>query len=455
MTRTCLTMMAFVMLMAAGLWAQAPSSPLTSTPTTRPDFGIWDKNSVQPPPTIEPVKLPPLTMQPGDGETEAVYRAALAWFDEALKHVDELVPAAEVVAQRLIDGGNLYAEGSPGYVQEVYGRAGGFAFLTEWNGEPLKVNDCLLVGQLFGREEGRRGVAMSAIARGNYKLLRRDGLVVHIASHNWPSVKAILPEVKPDQWGKKLYLLDTRAPEGGSWKDVAIGQMATCAINWAFHGEVFAAGTRKGKTLAMYASDEEPNGLEFDKIVGTDKFNDRYPVPAIAPGRIARDYLLTCQRYVAAHLEAKQARQVRLAASRMVQTMERGNLVLTVIVGHVHVAGSVIPRTFPKWVMFGREWEWTGQVLGKGDMLLYVGYLNYPAQEVELARKAGADAVTLSVDDGPTDEHRTHICGYWGRWDSTVNIKDFPVRILPASGVTQTLEWYALAAEMEKVSAKK
>ena len=454
MTRTCLATAIVAVLLAAGLSAQAPSSAPTSAPTSRPDFGIWDKNCIQPPPTIEPVKLPPLTTQPGDGATEAIYRAALAWFDEALKHVDELAPAADAIAGRLIDGGNLYVDGSPGFVQEVYGRAGGFAFLTEWNGYPLKANDCLLVGQLFPRDEARRLASMTSIANADGRL-RRGGVVVHIASHNWPSVKSMLPAVRRDAWGKKLFLIDTRAPEGGSWKDVAIGQMATCATNWALQGEVFAAGTRKGKTLATLASDAEPNGLEFDKIIGTAKLNERYPLPAIEPGRVARDYLLTAQRYIAASLEAREAKQVRLAASRMVQTMERGNIVLTLIAGHVHVQGSVIPREFTKWMMFGRDWEWSGQALGKGDMLLFVAYLDYPTHEVDLARRAGADVITMSVQEGPTDEHRTHIRGYWTQWDSTVNIKDYPVRILPASGVAQTLEWYSLIAEMEKVAPKK
>ena len=453
MTRIYLAMAAAVLL-AAGLWAQTPSSVPTSAPASKPNFGIWDKNCIQPPPILEPVKLPPLTTQPGDGETEAIYRAALAWFDEALKHVDELTPAADALAQRLIDGGGLYAEGSPGFIQEVYGRAGGFAFLTEWNGEPLKAKDCLLVGQLFEREEGRRLTAMSAIARADGRL-RKDGLVVHIASHNWPSMKSVLPAIRRDVWGKKLFLLDTRAPESGSWTDVAVGQMATCAINWALQGEVFAAATRKGKTLATYASDVEPNGPAFDKSVGTDKFNPRFPLPAIEPGRVARDYLLTCQRQINAALEAKQGKEVRLAAARMVQTMERGNNVLTIIGGHIHVMGSVIPRQFTKWVMFGREWEWNGQALGKGDTLLYVAYLEYPAKEAELALKAGADVVTMAVDEGPTDQHRTHIRGHWTAWDSTVNIQDYPVRILPSSGVAQTLEWYSLVAEMEKASTKK
>jgi len=32
---------------------------------------------------------------------------------------------------------------------------------------------------------------------------------------------------------------------------------------------------------------------------------------------------------------------------------------------------------------------------------------------VDLARRAGADVITMSVQEGPTDEHRTHIREYW------------------------------------------
>jgi hypothetical protein len=56
----------------------------------------------------------------------------------------------------------------------------------------------------------------------------------------------------------------------------------------------------------------------------------------------------------------------------------------------------------------------------------------------------------MSAADGPTDNSRTHIQTFWTPWDSCVNVPDYPVRILPAAGVEQLVQWYSLLAEMQK-----
>jgi len=83
-------------------------------------------------------------------------------------------------------------------------------------------------------------------------------------------------------------------------------------------------------------------------------------------------------------------------------------------------------------------------------MLLWLGYLDYPAAEVEKVLAAGGKAVTLTASDGPTDDSRININGHWDKWDSAVNVAGLPVRILPTSGVVQTPQWYALMAEALK-----
>ena len=104
--------------------------------------------------------------------------------------------------------------------------------------------------------------------------------------------------------------------------------------------------------------------------------------------------------------------------------------------------------------VYGRTWQWRKGILKKGDVLLDLGYLGYPTRRVDDALAAGAEAVTMAVDDGPTDDRRTHIKDYWSAWDSCVNVTGYPVRILPSSGVVQTVQWYALMAETEKALAR-
>ncbi|MFB3891725.1 MAG: hypothetical protein ACE15C_06850 [Phycisphaerae bacterium] len=448
----------FVISLAVSLSAQTLTKPpVASAPaaTTKPDFGVWTRNSIQPPPAIEPVKLPPLATQPGDGDTEAIYRAAIGWFDKAVANVDKLVPAAEAAADRIIAGGKVYAGGAPGFIQECFGRAGGLAGLAEWKGEYLDRNDVLIIGQLGPREEGERSAAVSYIARSDGHL-SRSGLVIHVASHQWPGVARILGDGRERRWGGRLFLIDTLSPGGGSWADVSLDQMATLATAWALQGEIFAAVTRKGKTLATLESICAPNNDKWNKPLWGKNINPAWTLPPVPAGKVARDYLLTCQRRIVEFLESGEAKQVRLAGSRMAATMKRGGVVMTIIAGHVHVQGGVIPRSFRNMAMFGRDWEWHDArgVLKSGDMLYYMAYLDYPRRYVDDALAAGADAVTVAVGEGPTDERRTHIRGHWAQWDSCVNILDYPVRILPVSGVVQTPQWYSLIAEAEKALCK-
>ena len=427
--------------------SSSSAQPGAATPH-HPDWAPWTRNSTQPPPAVEGGPVAAATPQAGDGETERVFRAGVAWFDEAVKRVDELVPAAEAAADGAIAGGRFYCTGDTGFVQELFGRAGGLGFLVEWRGERLRPNDVLLIGRLTPREETARNVNFLAlVAGGGWNM---PGTVVYISSSNFPVVGRTIPLIRKEPWGGRLHVLDTRAPLGDSWADVSLGQMSAVAIAHAFVGEMFAAASRKGKTLATLGSDAEPHGPEWDKSVEGMNLNPKFPVPPIAAGRIAKDYLLTCRRQAAAFLDSGEAKNVRLAGDRLAATLKAGKDVFVVCAGHIHVSGSAIPREFPRMTMYGRTWEWRNQVLRPGDILLYLGYLDFPRKPAMDARAAGAGVVTLSASDGRTDDRAVHVRESWERWDSAVNVPDYPVRLLPTSGVLQTLSWYSLMSETLK-----
>jgi len=421
---------------------------LAQEKTTAPaHFAPWLHNSIQPAPAFTPVKLPSTTPQPGDGETETICRAAVAWFGDAVKRVDAMVPAAESAAERIIAGGELYVDGTPGFDQEMFGRAGGYGFLKVWAGERIEANDVLLIGLMRPRDPNTAH-ALPTLAWGGRGT---RGLVVHFASHRWPGVARAIPAIRMERWDGRLKLIDTAAPAGVSWADISLQQMASAATAWAFQGEMFAAGTRKDKTIATLASNSEPDGIRWDRRVEGMKLHPDFKVPPIAAGKIGTEYLLTCQKQVAAFLTSGEAKQVRLAAERLARAMHRDNEVFVIISGHIHKLGAIVPRRLShRLTLYGRPWHWKSSLLKKGDVLLDLGYLDYPTRRVQDALDAGGEAVTLAVAEGPTDARRTHIRGHWQAWDSVINVTGYPVRILPTSGVVQTVQWYALMAETEK-----
>jgi hypothetical protein len=428
-------------------------------------------NSVQPPPVVERAKLPPTTPQPGDGPAEMILRDAVAWFDDAATRIDALVPVAEAAADRLIAGGRLYAAGSPGFIAELYGRAGGPTCLVEWTGQTLTENDVLIIGQLRPREEvnSRRISTVGLLAGGGWNLKAQ---VVHVSSHRWPQMSRLIPLTKTQAWGGRLTLLDTGAPAGGSWSEVSLDQMASAAVAHAFLGEVFSALTRRGRTMSTYASYAEPNGDAWDKAMGESVLNPRIKLAPIPAGKVAREYYLTCQRQIGAFLAAGMD-PLRGAAARLANATKNSSdasplapgraggegrvrsdgvdaAVFLVMGGHIHVPAAIIPGEWTNWIVLGRNWEWKPAVIRPNDVLFYFGYLEYPAKPVQETLDAGGAAVTFAVDEGPTDAKRIHVRTHWEKWDSCVNVGGYPIRLLASSGVVGTPQWYALIAEIEK-----
>lgn len=428
--------------------AENEPAPLHATLNNRPGWAPWTANSTQPPPEILPVKLPPLTPQPGDGETERVVREALAWFEGAIADADSLVPHAEAAADAILAGGKMYGTGSPGFVQEYFFRAGAYPFFEPFHGPKVGVlnkNDVLLIGQLTPKDECPLDHDLPTLTLGR----KCPAHVIHFAAHD-ARIKRLIPMMLEDRRAK-LHLIDTKAPAGPTWSEISLRQMSVAAMCWAFHGEMFSAATRRGKTFATLGADLEPHGPEWDKANFGRTLSEKFSVPSIPAGKIARDYYRTCQKQLVSFLESRQADQVRLAAKRMSETMKKGKNIFVIVSGHIHPQAAIIPPEFERMAIYGRTWQWRPQMLEAGDTFFWFGYIEYPKKEIGEALERGANVVSLNVDEGPTTDREINIRGHWYHWDTVINIPDYPCRILSSSGVIQTPQWYALMAETQKI----
>lgn len=394
----------------------------------------------------------------GDEITERIHAAALAWLDNYLKKnkPDELVPIAEAIADRLIAGGNLWAAGDPAFSDELNFRAGGLAGTRIWaQGQKLEKSDVFIVGQLACNDKASRFFHPAFIGQAYGPF--RNVLTVHIGSHNWPQVARVDEMTKKERWSQGFYSIDTDSPEADSWEAVAVGQMSTLAVWWALDVEIISALSRKGKTAAVLGSIFAPDAEAFDdKIKG--KFILEEPkVEPIAAGKLAREYLATCRRQIAAFLETAQQLELRKAALRIADCQKRKAVIWTVMEGHVHARGAIVPQELSQLLVYGSAWEWEAppQGLHPGDTLLYFGYIKYPKEVVDVSLKAGADAVVLVVDETPKDEKITGIRSTWERWDGVVPIPNYPYKAAPSSAVVTTVQWYSLMAEAQALLRKK
>ena len=398
-------------------------------------------------PSTRPAASPPAASKPAEGVAADVCRAALAWFDKAIASdaVGKMVPAAEAAAERFIAGGSLLAAGNGGFADEMFYRAGGFPFTYVWREELPDDNDVVVIGLYRPDADGFEWSLSGAKARED---TFGRAMIVHFAGHGWPLVKSLVRRQGGKAPDARLHMFDTGAPAGKGIEAECVGQLATTALAWAFHGEVIAAATRKGKMLATFASDWEPDGLEWDQSVLDHHVHPTCKVPPIAAGEIGTRYLKACRQQVADFL-ATQIPQVRLAAGRLAHCLKRGGRVWLVSQGHIHARGSTVPPALPRVINAGREgqWRWESGDADKGDVVVWMGYLRYPADQAEDVLRIGADLVSISVDAGVNDERRVHIFGCWKDYDTVVELPKYPIRVLPSSGVVQTAQWYAILGE--------
>ena len=394
---------------------------------------------------------------PGEAMTESIHRTALAWLDARINDdtVAKLAPAAEAIAASVIAGGHVYAAGDPAFTDELNFRAGGWAGIKVWQpGQKFEKNDVLIIGLLQPGDKGSRFFHSGPIAQswGPYA----HTLTVHIASHNWPQVSRVEQMIDKTRWTSGLYMLDTGAPEGSGWADVALGQMATVAMEKALEGEIFAAITRKGKTPAVLGSIFEPGAEAFDEKINGKTFIDEPKLEPIPAGKLGKEFFAACRRQIAAFLEAKQPEQVRAAAKRCADCQQRKGVIWTVVLGHLHARGAIVAPELTRMFVYGPAWEWENAPKGlqAGDTLFYLGYIDYPQKELDAALKVCTDAVAISVAEGPASDRVTSIRSCWEKWDGVVALPGYPYKALASSGVVQTLQWYSLMAETQALLRK-
>jgi hypothetical protein len=380
------------------------------------------------------------------GHTESIYHEALAWLDNAIQRVDELIAPAQLVAQRILQGGRMYVMGSHGLVCELTGRAGGLAGLGQWTVERLTDKDVVLAGQLLPDEMGGPIGDLAAIARRDTRLT--PALTIYIAGGSWLLTQRLVASFRVG-W-QQYVMLDTHVGSGRDLTSLSLGQMAGVATAWALVGEIYSAVARGGRAMATYGSLLEPGGPEWLAKYSGQLFNDDITVVPAAPGEYARAYLCTCRRQIAAFLASDQPGRVRLAASRLAEALAAGHMAMVLVAGHLLAEHHLIPGQLDRMILLGRDFEWRRPcILQDGDFLVYVAYLDYPRETIERAMAMGANVITFTAEpNGPTNDRQTHICGHWQRWDSVVEAQGSPYKILPTSGVVQTPQWFSFIAEL-------
>ncbi|MFH1707853.1 MAG: hypothetical protein ABIF71_08040 [Planctomycetota bacterium] len=213
-----------------------------------------------------------------------------------------------------------------------------------------------------------------------------------------------------------------------------------------------AAVTRRGKMLATYSSEYEPPPLQADDAVKDMIVNPNYTVAPVGAGVLGRAYLMACRDQLAGFAR-DEAGNMRLAAGQVARCVDNGGMVWAVMHGHYHQQATQVPQELPI-MKFGREFDWEKfyqDKVPKGDLVLWLGYVQYPDKQVAAALARGCEAIAVASMAGPVRRGVTNIRAPYGSVDACISIPGYPLHFLPTSGVVQTAIWYSLMAEVEAV----
>ena len=392
--------------------------------------------------------------------------------DHAEASLAGMTTAAETVAKRWVDGAELCVAGDASFVDEAFYRAGGLIGIravdrVSRSGYPQRlrwreVPDDAVV--LYGLH---RSVEPNMRVFDEVRQLAKEGrTVVLFGSSQWPVCRKILAYCRARLPLDCVLLVDTELPvdtrlegrHGVRFGDA--GPAATAVHQWAFTNELISACTRLGKMPALWPSLKVPDWRVWEAKYKGIVFHDDVSVAPIGRGVLARAYLATLRAQVEA-CRGSEA-QLREAATVVRAATRRGGSVYLVVGGHLLPAEAALPPELSNWLLVQRSWRWNGaarETVERGDAVVWLGYLDWPADQAKWADEAGATFVGVSVRE-PTPAELVGkdvvwVGAPWAYPDAVVTIDGYELLAAPTSGVVQAALLWGLAGEVIDTSARR
>lgn len=390
--------------------------------------------------------------RPEKSPAERYIDFAIAACDKVEANIPRLTRVGEVMAQRDLNGGTIGAvSGGHPLADEVTGRAGGMmhmGFGRSWQkdrSESKMVNDMVMAG--FGQQPETRVLDQLR------QLKQRGCYVVGFGPGH-----ALKPE--------DLALCDEFFDNGvdDEWLTDLRGGVLIDVLNaWALTAEHVGALTRAGKMPPMYISGLCEEGPAWsDRYLGKMQFHDDVVVPPVAPGELARRYIVAI-RELLVNLRKNELADLRLASDLISGELAQGRKTLVLHIGHM----------CPYYVGTGKDGVWAdGSFMYWGDpaavdrfrkqaqpgaLVFRLGYLGLHRDLASLYSETG-QRVILAMGENTrpewqlSDEFRQSLLveidmGY-KMGDAVVSIEGYPIRVFPPSGVIQLVTYEAINAEV-------
>jgi hypothetical protein len=370
---------------------------------------------------------------------------------------------AEIVAARYIAGGMIgfprlaWYQGQ-GLEEELWGRSGQIihvSFDRPFNpdrSEAEKANDVLVMGWRKEPNPDDLEILKSFKSKHCY--------IIGFGPRRLPALKEHIKVC--DAWFDTGYATDDRVVKLPDGSRAGRANLLSDAINaWCLMGEVIAACTRRGKMPTIGKAFSFADGEEWwNRYFQKQQFHNDYQVAPIARGQLARAYL-HCIRSLFNRYESTQLPAVNKTVDLLVNELGQGRKTVVAAMGHMPwayaakdeaAAWAVAPGTGLHYNLEG-EVEIYNKQMPDEALVLRLGYSGQAFQDTEIFRKK-RQRVMLIAGPTPRPEFQlpndllTYIDMGFEFGDACVSIPNYPIRVLPPSGVMQIVAYETVNTEV-------
>jgi hypothetical protein len=380
--------------------------------------------------------------------------------------IPKITHIAEICAQRHIRGGHLRLTwNSQGFVDEIWGRSGGLVHLGD--GREFKSDrtpqersqDIVFVGW-------QRAPTMNKLD----ELRERKAYGAYLIGFGpWA-----MPELTEyvdlcDVWFDTGFGSDDRVVAIPDGTRAGHGNMLFDMLHgWTFFGEFVAALTREGKMPPMWQAYLYEEGVAWgNRYLKKTQFHDDFEIPPIPPGELARRYLDHMEGLFD-KLAREQMVNINKAADLIVAEHKQGRKTVCASMGHTPYT-YVCAYEGQKWGVNANlhsfkqnQVEAYSTDTADGALVLRVGYFGTNAKTLGILEDKQQRVMFISagterdgeVNEGGVtikavpDDALVYIDMGMQFGDATLELKGYPIRILPPSGIMQLVTYECVNVEV-------
>lgn len=393
-----------------------------------------------------------ILFSPDKGPAEQYLDCILDVAKKVEDNLSVITEIAEVVAERTLSGGTLYIrDKESAFASEGLGRAGGLMLLKGGPEDTSQRNTLLL-----GSSGSYRDYDTAQVETAH----KEKDLVVAFCSHRQHSANGYKPfEDLPLLWQIADYSIDNFLPDNDSIvsieglnRKICPASLVVNALNlWTFTAEFIAACLRKGKMPTMYQSIYCPGSKERNAEVGKEKFHSKLKTKPIESGRLGKEYLDEITKAIS-QIKATQMDKLKEAASLAAKAINSNKKAFVALMGHMPPR---VPGGYGDPGIFVTR-DFSDDELRSGDFLALIEYIDVPKERLNKIKAKGVRSVWIGVpmgDDLETPGLDLFIDPFWRFGDAVVKIPGYDVKVLPPSGVIQSMIYWLLLAETAQICA--